>query len=129
MMLPVMAPVVFVQAEALVQLLLTNDMQYDVACGMDFERLKFYDVWVTRDISVRVVPLVPQTHEPQCSPSALWRLSQGEAFSSWYPFVQDPLSQLAMRYEHPFRVYSCWNGAVVLPGNALVDVRGRCAEP
>ena len=48
---------------------------------------------------------------------------QGNAFDPFYPFVEEPTAQAALRAGQPFRVYSCWNGAVVLPGNALVEVR------
>lgn len=34
------------------RLILTNDMQYDAACGMDFLDLQLYDTWVVRDIKV-----------------------------------------------------------------------------
>ena len=42
------------QAEELVDLLLTNSMEYDIACPLDIVPPgRFYDTWVARDIFVR----------------------------------------------------------------------------
>lgn len=73
-------------------------MDYDVACAMDFAHLKLHDIWVARDLN-------------------------GEAFNSFYPFVAEPAAQAALKARRPFRVYSCWNGAVVLPAKAFVQSR------
>jgi hypothetical protein len=60
----------------------------DMACALDFEKLKFYDRWVSRDIS-------------------------GGLMDDWYPYVReatDAAGQAAVRDRRPFRVYACWNG-------------------
>lgn len=79
---------------------------YDMACATDYELLKLYDVWVARDLN-------------------------GNRFSDWYPYAQpgtpspaaaswqrDAASVMSGR---PFRVYSCWNGAVVVRAQALMQ--------
>lgn len=43
---------IYFTADVLVQLLLTNDMEYDGACATDFDGLKLYDTWVARDRQV-----------------------------------------------------------------------------
>ena len=48
------AAAALLQAESMANLLLTNGMDYDVACAMDFEHLKLHDLWVARDLNVRV---------------------------------------------------------------------------
>ena len=48
------AAALLLQAESMANLLLTNGMDYDVACAMDFEHLKLHDLWVARDLNVRV---------------------------------------------------------------------------
>lgn len=40
------------QAEDILELLLTNGMQYDMACAMDYTYFRMYDMWVTRDLNV-----------------------------------------------------------------------------
>jgi hypothetical protein len=44
---------ILVTADQLVELMLTNDMEYDMACSMDFESLQLYDIWVARDLHGR----------------------------------------------------------------------------
>lgn len=39
----------------------------------------------------------------------------GATFSDWYPYLREGTSQALMRANHPFRVFSCWNGGVVVP--------------
>jgi len=81
-------------AEDIVELVATDGGAYDMACGMDFETLKFYDTWVARDLG-------------------------GASFSDWYPYVREATAAAAMRAGRPFRVFTCWNGAVTLPAAAL----------
>lgn len=118
------------QAEQVVELLLTHGMSYDVACAMDFEGTRLHDVWAARDQAVRTVCACPPPPCAAVTPPtktlySVTRALQGEAFDAHYPFVAEPAAQAALRANEPFRVYSCWNGAVVLPGNALVEVRGH----
>ncbi|RYY34115.1 hypothetical protein EON62_03595 [archaeon] len=85
---------VILYAEDVLELIATHNGNYDMACAMDFERLKFYDTWVARDMS-------------------------GSSFSDWYPFVREAVAQERLRQREPFRVFSCWNGAVVVPAHAI----------
>ena len=41
-----------IQISDILQLLLTRNGQFDAVCSMDFDLLKLYDIWVTRDIEV-----------------------------------------------------------------------------
>jgi hypothetical protein len=87
---------VLLYAEDMVELVLTEDGRYDMACAMDFEQLKFYDTWVARDMA-------------------------GNSFSDWYPYVREHTAQRLMRQGKPFRVFSCWNGAVVVPASVITQ--------
>jgi len=89
---------VLLYAEDVVELLLTEDGHYDMACGMDFEQLKLYDTWVARDMS-------------------------GATFSDWYPYLREGTAQALMRQNKPFRVFSCWNGGVVVPAAYILRDR------
>lgn len=85
---------VLFRAEDVVELVVTEGGEYDLACAMDFGGMKFYDEWVARDLA-------------------------GQTFSPWFPFVREPLAQARLRAGLPFRVYSCWNGAVAMPATSV----------
>jgi len=85
---------VLFRAADIAELVLTNGGLYDLACAMDFDGFKLYDEWVARDLA-------------------------GQTLSPWYPFVRDPDAQARLRAGQPFRLYSCWNGAVALPASAI----------
>jgi hypothetical protein len=87
---------VILYAEDIIELISTEGGQYDLACGMDFDVLQLYDTWVARDLN-------------------------GATLSGWFPFVRERTAQAKLIAGQPFRVYSCWNGAVALPAAALVD--------
>jgi len=68
------------------ELLFTNDMEYDAVCSLDFTWVgDLYDRWVIRDVA-------------------------GEAFFPHFPFVKDAPSRLSMMAGRPFPVHACWNG-------------------
>ena len=93
------------RAADVVELVATNRGSFDLACAMDFDGLKLYDEWVARDLA-------------------------GQTLSPWYPFVREPVAQARIRAGLPFRVFSCWNGAVALPATAVRLFRGwREGEP
>lgn len=93
------------RAADVVELVATNRGSFDLACAMDFDGLKLYDEWVARDLA-------------------------GQTLSPWYPFVREPVAQGRLRAGLPFRVFSCWNGAVALPATAVRLFRGwREGEP
>lgn len=45
----------------------------------------------------------------------------GATFSDWYPYLREGTSQALMRSNHPFRVFSCWNGGVVVPAAYILN--------
>lgn len=117
------------QAEDILELLLTNGMQYDMACAMDYTYFRMYDMWVTRDLNVMNGGHHSDTQPPKALPAAVsppvyvsMLVIQGDVPSAWYPYIQESVSRSRVRQGLPFRVYSCWNGAVVLPGEVLVKV-------
>ena len=42
----------------IIKLIDTNKMDYDLACALDFQNFKIYDLWVLRDINGLVVESV-----------------------------------------------------------------------
>ena len=86
---------VLLYTDAMLELLLTADGAYDMACGLDFSGLKLYDTWVARDLS-------------------------GAAFSEWLPWARERGAAAALRAGAPARVFSCWNGGVALPAAPLL---------
>ena len=94
---------IFYQAADILALLHTNNGDYDAACGLDFH-YQFYDILVTRDI-------------------------EGYWFSGYYPFTRHRKSQAAVRNGEPFRVMSCWNGAIAINAEGIIanniKFRGR----
>lgn len=86
---------IFFYAEDIVTLLNTNQGQFDFVCGLDFFYL-FYDVLATRDLD-------------------------GNWFSGYYPFASHIDSKQAVLNNQPFKVYSCWNGAVAFAAEPLLE--------
>jgi len=76
--------VVFTPQNAL-DLLYTNNAQYDQVCAMDFIGNGFYDTWVTRD-------------------------ADGNTLKRQWPYFQRDQDVDALRENRPFQVNSCWNG-------------------
>ncbi|WVF66089.1 hypothetical protein IAT40_000828 [Kwoniella sp. CBS 6097] len=66
-----------------------EDEEYDQACAMDFFASGLYDTWAARDIC-------------------------GTPLRVFWPYVKDSVTVKQIRKEEPFRVSSCWNGAVAL---------------
>lgn len=88
------------RARDMITLMLTNQMDYDAACAMDFNTVKFYDTWVARDVN-------------------------GKIMSPYFPFVADAESQRLIRSKQPVPVRSCWNGAVAIRAQALGNIQFR----
>lgn len=93
---------VLLRAEDAAALLATagGPAAYDMACALDFEELKFYDTWVTRDLD-------------------------GRRFSDWFPYARRPADVRAVLAGQPVHVYSCWNGAVAIRADALLLPAGQ----
>lgn len=103
------------QAEDVVELLLTRNMNYDVACAMDFELLTLYDIWVARDLQGQLL-----------SGWYVSSLSLTRTRKSWahrYPYAAGTRAQELVRAGNSFPVYSCWNGIVALSAEPFVSVR------
>ncbi|WVQ93720.1 hypothetical protein IAU59_000797 [Kwoniella sp. CBS 9459] len=66
-----------------------EEEEYDQACAMDFFASGLYDTWAARDIC-------------------------GTPLRVFWPYVKDSETVKQIRKEEPFRVSSCWNGAVAL---------------
>ncbi|PJF17491.1 hypothetical protein PSACC_02694 [Paramicrosporidium saccamoebae] len=72
----------------LLELLITNRGEYDIACALDFY-VRFYDSWVTRDLT-------------------------GSEIRPSFPYFNDATAKEQQRHGKPVRVFSCWNGVAVL---------------
>ncbi|KAF7327320.1 Glycosyltransferase family 69 protein [Mycena kentingensis (nom. inval.)] len=78
---------IFVEAESIVELLNTNNGQYDMACGVDFQQWGLYDLWVARD-------------------------TKGGLVSGLYPYFLEENAFSAVVNDEPVPVSACWNGIV-----------------
>lgn len=76
------------RVEDAIELINTNQGDYDAACGMDFFG-QFYDVFATREVD------------------------GGWVGSGDYPYFADEASRDLLVAGKPVPVYSCWNGMVV----------------
>ncbi|KAJ7598249.1 cryptococcal mannosyltransferase 1-domain-containing protein [Mycena floridula] len=102
---------VFIEADSVLDLLGTQDGNYDMACGIDlaywwyalFSLLpvhadlgsRMYDAWVLRD-----------------------RL--GHIASSLWPYLFNDEGKQAMMNDEPAAVFSCWNGIVAFRANLVL---------
>ncbi|KAJ7208978.1 cryptococcal mannosyltransferase 1-domain-containing protein [Mycena pura] len=80
---------VFVEAEAIVELLDTKGGEYDMACGLDFQWWGLYDMWVIRDRLGRIA-------------STLW------------PYFLEDTGFRAVMADEPAPVFACWNGIAAM---------------
>ncbi|KAI9321862.1 cryptococcal mannosyltransferase 1-domain-containing protein [Dichotomocladium elegans] len=81
-----------------IRLIQTNNGIYDAACGLDFFG-EFYDTFATREVD------------------------GGWVGSGNYPYFTDPESRRLLIRGEPVPVYSCWNGAAVLPAKPFAEGR------
>jgi hypothetical protein len=72
----------------IIKLIMTNEMQYDMACGLDIY-YGFYDVWVSRDLN-------------------------GNKLRNYYPYFTDRNAQNRVINGENIRVFSCWNGVAII---------------
>ncbi|KAF7302789.1 hypothetical protein MKEN_01240400 [Mycena kentingensis (nom. inval.)] len=86
---------VLVEADAVVELLKTNNGEWDMVCGLDLHRWGLYDAWVVRD-----------------------RL--GALVSSLWPYLLDPVGRQAVINDEPAPVFTCWNGIVAFSANPFL---------
>ena len=81
--------------EDIINLLSTNNEEYDVACGLDMSFL-FYDRWVSIDLD-------------------------GEGMTKYFPYFINKEGQDLVVSHKPIRVFSCWNGIIIFKASPLKD--------
>ena len=81
--------------ENIINLISTNNEDYDVVCGLDFYDC-FYDSWVAIDLS-------------------------GYSLRHDFPFFVNKEGQDLVINHKPIRVMSCWNGVIVFTAEPLKD--------
>ncbi|KAK1830483.1 glycosyltransferase [Podospora conica] len=99
----------------------------DMTCGVDWTYAgrdpTFYDVWVARTMRGDTFFDIP--------PSGSWDFA-------WNLFWNDEATRARFRAHRPFQVFSCWNGAVAVGGEAVMaggvrfrgprEDRGECYQ-
>jgi hypothetical protein len=86
---------IFFLAEDIIQLINSNQGDYDMVCGLDFmERL--YDLWVLRD-------------------------SRGKMASYYFPYFKTKEDKEKLYNKELIEVYSCWNGAIIINTNVIYE--------
>ena len=83
--------------ENIINLLSTNNEDYDAVCGLDFYDI-FYDTWVSIDLSAYSL-----LHD--------------------FPYFINKEGQDLVINHKPIRVFSCWNGVIVFSAAPLKDKR------
>ena len=81
--------------ENIINLLSTNNEDYDAVCGLDFYDI-FYDSWVSIDLS-------------------------GYSLKHDFPYFVNKEGQDLVLNHKPIRVFSCWNGVTVFTAEPLKD--------
>jgi hypothetical protein len=84
---------VIFQYEDIINLLATNNEDYDAVCGMDFYDY-FYDTWVALDLN-------------------------GYSLKHRFPFFINKEAQDLVTNHKPVRVFSCWNGVMTFKATPL----------
>ena len=87
---------VLFQYEDIINLLSTNNENFDAVCGFDMINNYFYDHWVTIDLD-------------------------GNRLNSHFPFFSNKEAQDLVIYHKPIRVFSCWNGVIAFKASPLND--------
>ena len=84
---------IFFQYEDIINLLSTNNEDYDAVCGLDFGDI-FYDTWVSIDLD-------------------------GNSLLTGFPFFTNREAQELVLNHKPIRVFSCWNGVIAFNASPL----------
>ena len=82
--------------EDIINLLSTNNEDFDVACGFDMNNNTFYDRWVSIDF-------------------------EGDGMRRYFPFFVNKEAQDLVVNHKPIRVFSCWNGVIAFKAKPLED--------
>ncbi|CAG9335901.1 unnamed protein product [Blepharisma stoltei] len=85
---------IYFTADEILELIYTKEGNFDVVCPLDFY-YEFYDTLVARDV-------------------------EGYWFSGNYPFTRHNESQVLIKNNEPFEVYSCWNGIAILNAEPIL---------
>ena len=86
---------IFFEYEDIINLLATNNEDYDAVCGLDFSDT-FYDRWVSNDLD-------------------------GNSFRYHFPYFINKEAQDLVLNHKPVRIFSCWNGVIAFKANPLKD--------
>ena len=81
--------------EDIINLLSTNNENYDVVCGLDMSFM-FYDRWVSIDLD-------------------------GDGMTKYFPYFINKEGQDLVINHKPIRVFSCWNGVIAFKSFPLKD--------
>ena len=84
--------------EDIINLLSTNNEDFDAVCGLDMKNHFFYDAWVTIDLD-------------------------GNGLKKFFPFFLNKEGQDLVAYHKPIRVFSCWNGVMAFKALPLKNKR------
>ena len=82
--------------EDIINLLSTNNEDFDAVCGLDMNNNTFYDKWVSIDL-------------------------EGDGMKRYFPFFVNKEGQDLVINHKPIRVFSCWNGVIALKALPLKD--------
>ena len=82
--------------EDIINLLSTNNEDFDLVCGLDMNDNTFYDRWVSIDL-------------------------EGDGLRKYFPFFVNKEGQDLVVNHKPIRVFSCWNGVIAFRGSPLKD--------
>jgi hypothetical protein len=94
---------IYYKMSDVINLINTNNMEYDFACGLDFF-YAFYDVLVSRDLGMNIL-------------------------MDYYPYFKNSTDQKLVRNGLPIRVFSCWNGMVIMKATPFVEHKVRFRDP
>ena len=84
--------------EDIINLLSTNNEDFDAVCGLDMNNHLFYDTWVSVDLD-------------------------GKGLRRFFPFFLNKEGQDLVTYHKPIRVFSCWNGVIAFKALPLKNKR------
>ena len=87
---------IFFKYEDIINLLSTNNEDFDLVCGFDMNNNTFYDKWVSIDL-------------------------EGEGLRRYFPFFLNKEGQDLIINHKPIRVFSCWNGVIAFRAAPLKD--------
>ena len=80
--------------EDIINLLSTNNEDFDAVCGLDMENHFFFDAWVSVDLD-------------------------GNSLKNYFPYFYNKEGQDLVSYHKPVRIFSCWNGVIAFKASPL----------